>query len=44
MEPPGPIVLVEQGGHWLLNHHSAMGALDACWYNANKLIHVLPHG
>jgi len=42
--PPGPIVLVDQGGHWLLTHHSAMSALDAYWYNANKFIHVIPHG
>jgi hypothetical protein len=41
--PPGPLVLVEQGGHWLITHHSAMGALDAYWYNANKRIVVTPH-
>jgi hypothetical protein len=34
--PPGPIVLVYQSGHWLLTHHSAMGALDAYWYNATR--------
>jgi hypothetical protein len=34
--PPGPIVLVDQGGHWLLTHHSAMSALDAYWYNATR--------
>jgi hypothetical protein len=33
--PAGPIVLVDQGGHWLITHHSAMGAMDAFWYNAN---------
>jgi hypothetical protein len=33
--PAGPIVLVDQGGHWLLTHHSAMSAMDAFWYNAN---------
>jgi len=34
--PPGPIVLVDQGGHWLLTHHSAMSVMDAFWYNANR--------
>jgi hypothetical protein len=33
--PAGPIVLVDQGGHWLLTHHSAMSVMDAFWYNAN---------
>jgi hypothetical protein len=33
---PGPIVLEDQGGHWMLTHHSAMSALDAYWYNANR--------
>ncbi len=32
--PPGPVVLVDQGGHWLITHQSAMGVLDAYWYNA----------
>jgi hypothetical protein len=32
--PPGPIVLVDESGHWKLTHHSAMSALDAYWYNA----------
>jgi hypothetical protein len=31
-----PIVLVEQGGHWLITHDSAITALDAFWYNANR--------
>jgi hypothetical protein len=34
--PPGPIVLVEQGGHWLITHDTAMTALDAFWHNANR--------
>ena len=33
--PAGPIVLVDQGGHWLLTHHSAMSLMDVFWYNAN---------
>jgi hypothetical protein len=32
--PPGPIVLVEQAGHWLITHETAMTALDNFWYNA----------
>jgi hypothetical protein len=39
--PAGPIVLVDQGGHWLLTHHSAMSAMDAYWYNANRTVPVL---
>jgi hypothetical protein len=34
--PPGPIVLADQGGHWLITHDTAMTALDAFWYNANR--------
>jgi hypothetical protein len=34
--PPGPIVLVDQGGHWLLTHHSALSTTDVFWYNANR--------
>jgi hypothetical protein len=33
--PPGPIVLIEQNGHWLLTHHSAISVMDAFWYNSN---------
>jgi hypothetical protein len=36
--PPGPIVLADQGGRWMLTHHSAMSALDAYWYNATRYI------
>lgn len=32
--PAGPIVLADQGGHWLITHDTAMTALDALWYNA----------
>jgi hypothetical protein len=39
--PAGPIVLVDQGGHWLLTQHSAMSAMDAYWYNANRTAPVL---
>jgi hypothetical protein len=31
-----PIVLVDQGGHWLITHDTAMIALDAFWDNANR--------
>jgi hypothetical protein len=41
--PPGPIVLVKQGGHWLITHDDAVTALDAFWYNANRRIVVTPH-
>ena len=34
--PAGPMVLVDQGGHWLLTHHSAMSLMDTFWYNANR--------
>jgi len=33
---PGPIVLADQGGHWLITHDSAWTALDNFWYNANR--------
>jgi hypothetical protein len=36
--PPGPIVLVEQGGRWLITHDSAMNAMNALWYNATRRI------
>jgi len=36
--PPGPIVLVDQGGHWLITHDTAKTALDAFWYNATAHI------
>jgi hypothetical protein len=41
--PPGPIVLVEQGGHWLITHDDAVTALDAFWYNANRRAVYIPH-
>jgi hypothetical protein len=33
---PHPIVLVEQGGHWLITHDTAMIELDVFWYTANR--------
>jgi len=38
---PGPIVLVEHGGHWLITHDTAMTALDAFWYNATRRFPVV---
>jgi hypothetical protein len=34
--PASPMVLVDQGGHWLLTHHSAMNLMDTFWYNVNR--------
>jgi hypothetical protein len=33
---PGPIVLVDQGGHWLITHDSAWTVLNNLWYTANR--------
>jgi hypothetical protein len=33
---PGPIVLANQGGHWLITHDTAKTAMDNTWYNANR--------
>jgi hypothetical protein len=33
---PGPIVLVDRDGHWLITNDTAMTALDNYWYNANR--------
>ena len=33
---PRPIVLVDQGGHWLITHDTAWTALDNFWYNSNR--------
>jgi hypothetical protein len=41
---PGPIVLVDQNGHWLLTHHSAISSLDAFWYNATISVPFIPRG
>jgi hypothetical protein len=32
-----PIVLVDQGGHWLITHDSAMTELDVFWRAANRV-------
>jgi hypothetical protein len=33
---PAPIVLVNQGGHWLITHDSAATELDVFWRVANR--------
>jgi hypothetical protein len=33
---PRPIVLVNQGGHWLITHDTAMTELDALWNAAER--------
>jgi hypothetical protein len=33
---PGPIVLVDRGGHWLITHDTAMSRLHVFWYNARR--------
>jgi hypothetical protein len=38
---PGPIVLVDQDGHWLITHDTAMTAQDAFWYNATRRFPVV---
>jgi hypothetical protein len=35
---PRPIVLANQGGHWLITHDSAMTMLDLFWYNATRYV------
>jgi hypothetical protein len=37
-----PIVLVDQGGHWLITHDSAMAELDVFWRAANRRLVVIP--
>jgi hypothetical protein len=32
-----PIVLVDQSGHWLITHDTAMNELDAFWKAANRV-------
>jgi hypothetical protein len=31
-----PIVLVDQSGHWLITHDTAMAELDVFWHTANR--------
>ena len=33
-----PIVLVDQGGHWLITHDTAMAELDVFWRVANRYV------
>jgi hypothetical protein len=33
-----PIVLVDQGGHWLITHDTAMAELDVFWHTAHRYI------
>lgn len=35
---PRPIVLADEGGHWLITHDSAMTELDLFWYNATRYV------
>jgi hypothetical protein len=35
---PRPIVLVDQGGHWLMTHDSATEETDGVWRVANRFI------
>jgi len=35
---PRPIVLVNQGGHWLITHDSALTILDALWSAASSQV------
>jgi hypothetical protein len=35
---PGPVVLTDQNGHWLITHDTAMSTLDAFWHSANRRV------
>jgi len=37
---PHPIVLVDQGGHWLITHDTAMPEMDVIWRAAEKSVFV----
>jgi hypothetical protein len=39
-DPPRPIVLVNQGGHWMLTHDTAVHELDVIWSVAHRYIPV----
>jgi hypothetical protein len=42
--PPGPAVMVNQGGHWLMTHDTALTAVNAFWANASRPHNVfIPH-
>ena len=34
--PPGPVVMVNHGGRWLITHDTAWTVEDATWSNANR--------
>jgi len=36
--PDRPIVLVDQGGRWLITHDSAMAEMNVFWHTANRVI------
>jgi len=38
--PPGPAVMVNQGGRWLMTHDTALTAVNAFWANANRPHHA----
>jgi hypothetical protein len=37
---PHPIVLVDQGGHWLITHDTAMTEMDVIWQAAEHSVYV----
>ena len=37
---PHPIVLVDQGGHWLITHDTAMPEMNVIWQAAEKSVYV----
>jgi hypothetical protein len=39
-----PIVLVNQHGHWLITHDTAMTVLDAIWNAGQRVKHFVPPG
>jgi hypothetical protein len=39
---PHPIVLVDQGAHWLITHDTAMAELDALWNAAQRTQRYVP--
>lgn len=42
--PPGSVVLVDQGGHWLITHDTATALLDTLWRTNRRPIFVPPGG
>jgi len=38
---PRPILLADQGGHWLITHDTAMSELDVFWRVSHKRIAVV---